>query len=188
MKANRRLAFLLLGVLLLATGAMLWPTVRRNRESARIMEQQRIKYESTRALIAELNGEAKPRLSRVQELLSKGASIDGSDSGMALYLAASRDARIVRLLLDKGANVNAKAQVYRGRTALMNAALAGKPNIVRLLLSRGAKVNLKSDEGKTALDMVQFPLTFPNVHNTKELTKVEDFLIDAGAKNYDQVK
>lgn len=51
---------------------------------------------------------------------------------------------IVRVLIDKGADVN---QPSRSSTALMRAASAGYVDIVRLLLSKGAQVNVNVDDG-----------------------------------------
>ena len=56
---------------------------------------------------------------------------------------------VVRLLLDKGANVNPST---RYKTPLMHAASEGNSEIIKLLLSRGAQVNVQTDEG-TALMM-----------------------------------
>lgn len=51
---------------------------------------------------------------------------------------------IVRVLIDKGANVNTPSN---SETALMRAASAGYVDTVRLLLSKGAEVNVKTDDG-----------------------------------------
>lgn len=51
---------------------------------------------------------------------------------------------IVRVLVDKGADVN---QPSRSSTALMRAVSAGYVDIVRLLLSKGAQVNVNVDDG-----------------------------------------
>ena len=51
---------------------------------------------------------------------------------------------IVRVLIDKGADVN---QPSSSSTALMRAARAGYVDIVRLLLSKGAQVNVNVDDG-----------------------------------------
>jgi ankyrin repeat protein len=55
----------------------------------------------------------------------------------------------VKLLLDKGANVNARNAV--AETALTHASQKGNTEIVKLLLSKGADVNAKDDAGWTAL-------------------------------------
>ena len=56
---------------------------------------------------------------------------------------------IVRLLLTKGADVNAKK--YFDQTALMEAAENGHADIVRILLDKGADVNVKDWYGYTAI-------------------------------------
>ena len=53
--------------------------------------------------------------------------------------------KIVKLLLEKGADVNAKM------TALMLAAANGHTEIIKLLLEKGADVNAKNKYGSTAL-------------------------------------
>ena len=57
---------------------------------------------------------------------------------------------ICRMLIDKGAEVNAKT--LSGATALMLAAQNAKLDVVELLLKHGAKANTKDETGKTALD------------------------------------
>jgi ankyrin repeat domain-containing protein 50 len=56
---------------------------------------------------------------------------------------------VVRLLVDRGADVNAKDN--EGWTALYRAAVGGHEAVVRLLVDRGADVNAKDNEGWTAL-------------------------------------
>jgi len=70
----------------------------------------------------------------------------------------NRDAaiEIIKLLLLKGANVNApyisKDPQYSGQTPLMSATKNGHTDVVKLLLSHGANVNATTKTGKTALD------------------------------------
>ena len=66
---------------------------------------------------------------------------------------AARDIEIVRLLLDRGADSNARQQV--GYTALMGAAGAGRDDMVSLLLAHGADPALRSDDGKSAADIAR---------------------------------
>jgi ankyrin repeat protein len=66
-----------------------------------------------------------------------------------MHAAAFGSLDTLRLLLDAGANVNAKS--YAGATALMWA--ASQPDKVRLLVERGADVNLASEAGRTALQL-----------------------------------
>lgn len=53
-------------------------------------------------------------------------------------------AEVVRLLIDKGANVNPET---RSKTPLMHAASEGNDEVIKLLLARGAQVNILTDDG-----------------------------------------
>jgi ankyrin repeat protein len=64
-----------------------------------------------------------------------------------MHAATLADARMVALLLERGAEVNAKNS--SGATALMRA--AGDLEKVRLLLDQGADVNARSELGRTPL-------------------------------------
>jgi uncharacterized protein len=55
----------------------------------------------------------------------------------------------IEMLLDKGANVNARDQY--GSTALIGAVYWGDPKTVGLLLRKGADLNAKVPDGRTAL-------------------------------------
>jgi ankyrin repeat protein len=68
-----------------------------------------------------------------------------------LDVCYARDAAdIVKLLIDKGADVNARRADDR-ETALMWAAQIADLDLVRLLLKNGADVHAKDCHGKTAL-------------------------------------
>lgn len=68
----------------------------------------------------------------------------------ALIAAAQRGiVSVVQVLLDEGANINAKTN--DGDTALIIAALEGHADIVTLLTEKGADVNTKKNDGWTAL-------------------------------------
>jgi hypothetical protein len=84
----------------------------------------------------------------VQLLLEHGA--DARD-GQALLSAVGYcgDADIAKILIDKGANVNAKES--DGKTALMWTAQMAELDLVRLLLKNGAEVNNRDNRGRTAL-------------------------------------
>jgi ankyrin repeat protein len=73
-------------------------------------------------------------------------------------ISKNRDAavEIIKLLLSKGADVNApyisKDKRYSGETPLMSASKKGSKDVVKLLLSHGADGNARTKAGKTALD------------------------------------
>jgi ankyrin repeat protein len=66
------------------------------------------------------------------------------DDYTALINAAEEgDPGLVNMILDKGANVNAKNRF--GQTALMSAAEAGHLEVVKVLLAKGANVNVNEE-------------------------------------------
>src|SRR5688572_23513672 len=80
-------------------------------------------------------------LSRVRDLLARGASVDAADRrGLTplMWAAASGHTEIVRQLLESGAAVDRRAG--DGSTALMLASANGFTEIVRALVLRGADV------------------------------------------------
>jgi ankyrin repeat protein len=91
----------------------------------------------------------------VKELISQDANPDSTDSEWLSTLAiAARNGNeeVVRVLLDHGANVNARSGGPIGQTALMAAASNGnRLTIIRLLVDRGADVNIQGEAGLTAL-------------------------------------
>jgi ankyrin repeat protein len=94
----------------------------------------------------------------VKFLLDLGVDVNASDKEgwTALLLAAEKGhPSVVRVLLDRGANINAKCVcpdwLDGGWTALMIATKLGHDEIVQLLLDKGAEVNGKNFSGETAL-------------------------------------
>ena len=79
-------------------------------------------------------------------LIENGA--DFKSSGMLSYAVGTGSEELVRLLKEKGADVNQRG--WDGKTPLMYAA-AGGSGIVKYLVAKGADVNIKDKEGKTAL-------------------------------------
>lgn len=89
----------------------------------------------------------------VRTLLQHGALVNVAAKNemqvQPLHAAVSgRNAEAVAMLLEQGADVNARQQV--GYSPLMGAAGAGQDDIADLLLARGADPSLTSDDGKTA--------------------------------------
>jgi ankyrin repeat protein len=96
--------------------------------------------------------------STVRLLLDRGAEIGAAARNpmkvQAIHAAVgSRNADSVALLLERGADVNARQQV--GYTPLMGAAASGRGDIADLLLQHGADTALLSDDGKTAADIAR---------------------------------
>jgi ankyrin repeat protein len=86
-------------------------------------------------------------------LLQAGANTEsrGYNDWTPLHRAAiSGCVEFVSLLLDSGADINARTTIDEHETPLMEAALAGKADVVRLLLDRGADSTLKNLGGRTA--------------------------------------
>lgn len=106
-----------------------------------------------------VNGEDVKEVSGiVNSLLDLGADPNGKDrDGWTALLGAAHGGypSAVRLLLDRGADVNAKCDCpnsgYGGSTALMLAASKGDLESVEALLGKGADINLRDDNDKTAL-------------------------------------
>jgi ankyrin repeat protein len=89
----------------------------------------------------------------MQQLLQHGAAVNGSDESgrTALIDAASRgQAEAVRILLDAGADVEAKTKIEKN-TALLLAADQGHVKIVQMLIGNRSNVNVRDGNGKTAL-------------------------------------
>src|SRR5437762_10824217 len=79
-------------------------------------------------------------------LLSAGVNANTANpGGETALMTAARIGKIeaAKLLLDRGAAVNAKESV-RGQTALMWAVLENHPDVVKLLLSKGADINAQT--------------------------------------------
>jgi RNA polymerase sigma factor (sigma-70 family) len=92
--------------------------------------------------------------------LYTGSPATAVPGGTALtWAAAHNDSQTVKILLDRGLDVNAADA--QGRTALHQAIRWG-PHNVDLLLQKGAKVNVKTKSGQTPL-MVAAESPFPEV-------------------------
>ena len=85
----------------------------------------------------------------------------------ALSHSDKQPLEIVRVLLDKGANIN---QPSNSKTALMHAADKGYTEIVNLLLAKGAQVNAQTDDGTALMEAV-----------TSGHTEIVKVLLAAGA-------
>ena len=122
-------------------------------------------------------------IERVRALLDEGVSVDSkSKNGVPILYTAIHNSResteIVKLLIDRGANINIKTD-KQGDTPLMSAAdntnNDSSIDTVKLLLAFGADINIKSDNGMSALS---YAAANSNQNSTLETVKL---LLDSGA-------
>jgi ankyrin repeat protein len=120
-------------------------------------------------------------------LLDRGAAVNGADAtGLTPVIAASNvdDAAVVKLLIEKGADINARATVGAAVTALMGAASNGDAELTRFLLTRKADVHAISPD--RAGTVKNGPVAFGNVTalhfavGSRNLETVK-LLLDAGS-------
>jgi len=110
----------------------------------------------------------------VRALLNKGAKVNAPSTNamrnMALHAAAAGRAKTVaKLLLDAGADVNARQN--GGWTPLHSAAQNGDVEFARILAGAGADVSVRADNQQRPLDLAL----------TKGQQAMVDFLEDHGA-------
>ena len=120
-------------------------------------------------------------------LLERGADVNAADSiGVTPLIAAAsvNDITVAKLLLAKGAEANAKANVGQASTALMGAAHNGNVELARLLMAR--KVELDVVSADRAGIVKNGPVRFGNVtalHMAASSGSAEivELLLEAGA-------
>jgi ankyrin repeat protein len=88
-----------------------------------------------------------------QRLLERGARVQHPGWSPIHYAATGPNARIVELLLARGADINAESP--NGSTPLMMAARYGSEEGVNLLLSRGADVSRRNERNLRASDFAR---------------------------------
>ena len=92
-------------------------------------------------------------LDACRQLLERGALVRKPGWAPIHYAASGPETRIVRLLLDRGAEIDAEAP--NGTTALMLAAQAGPETTVEFLLARGADTRRRNQRGLQAIDFAE---------------------------------
>lgn len=100
----------------------------------------------------EVGEAAKEVVERLQR--GEGADVDtqGTKGEKALFAAAVNGSEaVVRLLLDKGVNINSRGGGIYYPTALHGAAQLGQESVVKLLLEKGADVALLNEDRRTPL-------------------------------------
>jgi ankyrin repeat protein len=93
-------------------------------------------------------------LDRVKELLAEQSDVDVKDhcGYIPLHCAiCGNHTNVVKLLIDRGSDSNAKIPYSVDWTPLMLAVGTGSPDMVRLLITGGADVNLSATNGNTCL-------------------------------------
>jgi hypothetical protein len=148
-------------------------------------------------LIKELQNK-NAKVEKVKEILNKGADpnyIDeefGKTPLMTLVysdnnLTIAETKNIMKMLLDKGANINAIQQkgFYKGYTVLMYAALLDNgQEIVKFLLEQGADPDIKSTGGYTALELA---ISKSNFSSARVLQKIiPDYTVDTLFKDFSE--
>lgn len=89
----------------------------------------------------------------VRALLAKGAEVNRPGWTPLHYAAAAGNDKIVKLLLDKHAYMDAESP--NKTTPMMMAAWEGHIMTVKLLLDEGADATLKNEQGMTAIDFAE---------------------------------
>jgi ankyrin repeat protein len=91
-----------------------------------------------------------------EALIARGAAVNRPGWTPLHYAAASGDEDIARLLLKRGARVDAASPPASGSlTPLMMAAREGKPDMAVFLLGQGANPQLKNTEGLSAAQIAE---------------------------------
>ena len=95
----------------------------------------------------------KGRTEWCRRLIERGAKVDRDGWTPLHYAASGPDADTVKLLLDRGAAIDARSP--NGTTPLMMAARYGGQTSAELLLARGADRGRRNDLGLTAADFAR---------------------------------
>jgi ankyrin repeat protein len=88
-----------------------------------------------------------------RRMLERGAKVNRNGWTPLHYAATGPEYRVVELLLDRGASIDALAPDRS--TALMMASTYGSEASVGLLLSRGAATALRNERGQRAVDLAR---------------------------------
>jgi ankyrin repeat protein len=103
----------------------------------------------TPLMMAALRG----HLTAAQKLLARGSAPHQAGWGPLHYAASGPEVKLVTLLLDQGAPVDARAP--NGSTPLMMATSYGPESAVQVLLARGADAKLRNTHGLNAADLAR---------------------------------
>lgn len=110
----------------------------------------------------------------VQLLLDKGADANAKTGLGNTALMFVSDRWIGQLLLKSGADINAKG--VSGNTALIDATQCVKIDIVKFLLENGADREIQNDQGKTALMVANHIMASVNPQAAEKLKQIMQLL------------
>lgn len=110
---------------------------------------KRNKYGDSPIMAAAMQG----HVDAVKRLLEAGADIHQPGWTALHYAAYAGHPKVVGLLIDRKADLDARAP--NGQTALMLAAAAGHLEAVKLLIDADADMDLEDPDGHTALDLAE---------------------------------
>ena len=118
----------------------------------------------------------------VKQALTDGADPNAKDpqSGSTMLAIASLmgHTKVVALLLENGADVNAKSR--DGGTALHAAAFLGRVETVKLLLEKGADITLRDNMGSTAINAAKLDWAFTEIILGMLQIEVDEAEVKAG--------
>jgi ankyrin repeat protein len=95
----------------------------------------------------------KGQVDLARKLIERGAKVRKSGWTPAHYAASGPSAELLALLLDRGADIDARAP--DGNTPLMQAARFGTEDSIKLLVQRGADKNLRNERSQSAADLAR---------------------------------
>lgn len=101
-------------------------------------------------------------LAAVTLCIENGAKLEHLELGSTPLMVAVNQGsyQLVKLLLDKGANVNTVC-LDNGHTALLNAAIKGNVSVIELLIDRGA--NLERKDFANSFTALQFSADYGHI-------------------------
>jgi len=114
----------------------------------------------------------------VKLLIDRGADIHADHDAAIFGAVKQSEPEVVRLLLSKGAPVNARKKDYDGNTVLMEAASGGSVETVEMLLTAGADIKATNDRGETALMKA---VALDHRYNPQQRLPMIELLIKKGA-------
>ena len=114
----------------------------------------------------------------VKLLVERGADVRADDDAAILSAAKNAAPETVRLLIAKGARVNATDKDSEGDTVLMQASSGASAATVEMLLSAGADINATNNNGETALIKA---VSLDHRYSPNERLPIIDLLLKKGA-------